>query len=117
VQWLQALAYLMIGGVPFVLVGITIGYWVSSRAAVPLATACNLVLAYAGGLWMPPAYLPHAIAIVSPYLPTRAFGDLMWSITGNASAAHGLTVLFWYAAMFAGIASFGYRRDERVRYA
>src|SRR6202042_3938065 len=68
-QWLRVLLYALGGGVPFVLIGITIGYWVSARAAVPLATACNLVLAYAGGLWIPPPYLPHALQIVSPYLP------------------------------------------------
>jgi ABC-2 type transport system permease protein len=116
-QWLTALAYVLIAGVPFVLIGITIGYWVSARAAVPLATACNLVLAYAGGLWMPPQYLPHALQSISPYLPTRAFGDLLWSITGDGDAAHALAVLAAYAAIFAGVASLGYRRDERVRYA
>jgi ABC-2 type transport system permease protein len=116
-QWLQAFAYVLAGGVPFVLMGITIGYWVSARTAVPLATACNLLLAYAGGLWIPPQYLPHALQVVSPYLPTRAFGDLLWSITGSGNASHAVVVLASYAAFFAGIASLGYRRDERVRYA
>jgi ABC-2 type transport system permease protein len=116
-QWLQAFAYVLIGGVPFVLIGITIGYWVSARAAVPLATACNLLLAYAGGLWIPPQYLPHAIQVVSAYLPTRAFGDLLWSVAGGGNASHAVVTLASYAAIFAGIASLGYRRDERVRYA
>jgi ABC-2 type transport system permease protein len=116
-QWLQALVYIFAGGIPFVLFGIAIGYRVSARAAVPLATACNLVLAYAGGLWMPPQFLPHALRVVSPYLPTRAFGDLLWSITGQAGAAHAALVLLLYAAVFAAVATLGYRRDERVRYA
>jgi len=116
-QWLQSFAYALIGGVPFVLIGIAVGYGVSARAAVPVATACNLVLAYAGGLWIPPRELPAALQMVSPYLPTRAFGDLMWSIDGGASAAHGLVVLLAYTAAFAAVAALGYRRDERVRYA
>jgi ABC-2 type transport system permease protein len=116
-QWLQAFAYALIGGVPFVLIGIAVGYWVSARAAVPLATACNLVLAYAGGLWIPPRYLPAVLQLISPYLPTRAFGDLLWSITGDASAARAVVVLLCYVLVFAGIAAFGYRRDEKVRYA
>ena len=116
-QWLQAFAYVLIGGVPFVMIGITLGYWVSARTAVPLATACNLLLAYAGGLWIPPQYLPHALQIISPYLPTRAFGDLVWSIVGTGNGAHAVVVLVFYAAAFAGIAALGYRRDERVRYA
>jgi ABC-2 type transport system permease protein len=116
-QWLTAFAYVLAGGVPFVLMGISIGYWVSARAAVPLATACNLILAYAGGLWIPPQYLPHALQAVSPYLPTRAFGDLLWSIAGGGNASRGFVVLIVYSVVFAGVASLGYRRDERVRYA
>jgi lipid-A-disaccharide synthase-like uncharacterized protein len=54
---------------------------------------------------------------VSPYLPTRAFGDLLWSIAGDGNPAHAIVVLFWYFAIFAGVATLGYRRDERVRYA
>jgi len=116
-QWALAFAYVLAGGVPFVLIGITIGYWASARAAVPIATALNLILAYAGGLWIPPQYLQHPIQVVSPYLPTRAFGDLLWSIPGGGNAPHALVLLFWYATIFAGVASLGYRRDERVRYA
>ena len=77
VQWVRVLAYAIAGGVPFVLIGITIGYWASARASVPTATAVNLLLAYAGGLWMPPQYLPSFVATISPYLPTRQFGDLL----------------------------------------
>ena len=48
-QWLRVAVYAFLGGVPFVLIGISIGYWTSARAAVPIATAANLLLAYAGG--------------------------------------------------------------------
>jgi ABC-2 type transport system permease protein len=117
VQWVQTFVCALLGGVPFVLFGVTIGYWTSAKAAVPTATACNLILAFAGGLWMPPELLPRAIQAVSPYLPTRAFGELMWSIAGNGDAARAVPALLLYAGIFAALASIGYRRDERVRYA
>jgi ABC-2 type transport system permease protein len=116
-QWLRLAVYVLAGGVPFVLIGITIGYWVSARAAVPVATALNLLLAYAGGLWMPPEFLPRIVQHVSPYLPTRQFADLLWSVSNGTNAAHSLTGLAMYAAIFAAIAAAGYRRDERKRYA
>lgn len=116
-QWLRVLLYSLAGGVPFVLIGISIGYWSSARAAVPLATACNLLLAYAGGLWMPPSELPGFIQRISPYLPTRMFADLLWSVTGDARVLPALAGLAVYTAIFALIASAGYRRDERKRYA
>jgi ABC-2 type transport system permease protein len=116
-QWLRLLLYGIAGGVPFVLIGISIGYWTSARAAVPIATACNLLLAYGGGLWMPPQYLPDFVQRISPYLPTRQFADLLWSVTGGGGAMRALAGLTCYTLIFGFIAAVGYRRDERKRYA
>lgn len=117
VQWLRVLLYCIAGGVPFVTIGIAIGYWVSARAAVPLATAANLLLAYAGGLWIPPKYLPGFVQTISPYLPTREFADLLWSVTGGGPALGAFAGLAIYTAAFALLATLAYRRDERTRYA
>ena len=117
-QWLRVAVYVLAGGVPFVLIGVTIGYWVSPRAAVPVATALNLLLAYAGGLWVPPQFLPEFVQHVSWYLPTRQFAELLWSASsGSNDAASALSGLVIYTAIFAAIAAVGYRRDERKRYA
>ncbi|HEY2474015.1 MAG TPA: ABC transporter permease [Candidatus Cybelea sp.] len=116
-QWATALLYAIAGGVPFVLIGISIGYWTSARAAVPVATAANLLLAYAGGLWMPPQYLPEFVQRISPYLPTRMFADLLWSVTGTGGAPRALAGLACYTLIFGVVAAIGYRRDERKRYA
>ncbi|MBV9233599.1 MAG: ABC transporter permease [Candidatus Eremiobacteraeota bacterium] len=115
-QWTLVAVYTLCGGVPFVLMGITLGYWTSPRAAVPLATASNLLLAYGGGLWMPPDDLPDFVAKISPYLPTRQFGDLLWSVTGYAHAGPAIAGLAVYTAIFALAATLGYRRDEQRRY-
>lgn len=117
VQWLQVLVYALAAGVPFVLFGIAIGYWFPARASVAVATAVNLLLAYAGGLWMPPSDLPSIVARISPFLPTRQFGELLWSVTGNALPASAIAGLALYAVAFAALASIGYRRDEQTRYA
>jgi len=116
-QWLCASIYTLLGGVPFVLIGITIGYWTSPRAAVPIATATNLLLAYGGGLWMPPQELPRFVAAISPYLPTRQLAELLWSVTTGASVSGAVVGLGAYALLFAVAAAIGYRRDERTRYA
>ena len=116
-QWLRTAIYAFLGGVPFVLIGITIGYWTSARAAVPIATACNLLLAYGGGLWIPPEDLPRVVAQISPYLPTRQFADLLWSAATGSGAGPALLGLAAYTLLFAAAAAAGYRRDERTRYA
>lgn len=116
-QWLRVGFSMLCAGVPFVLAGITIGYWVSAKAAVPIATASNLLLAYAGGLWMPPRYLPHFVQQISPYLPTRMFGDLLWSAIGGDLPVRAVAGLAIYTIVFAILAVVGYRRDEGKRYA
>ncbi len=116
-QWLQASLYALAGSVPFVLFGLTIGYWAPARGAVPIATACNLLLAYAGGLWMPPETLPAVVAKISPLLPTRQFADLLWSVPGGGFPVHAIAGLAIYTLAFATLATAGYRRDERTRYA
>lgn len=116
-QWATVFVYALAGGVPFVLIGISIGYWISARAAVPIATAANLLLAYAGGLWMPPGELPTLVQSISPYLPTRQFADLLWSVRGAGSPLLAIAGLATYTAVFAVAAALGYRRDERTRYA
>jgi ABC-2 type transport system permease protein len=115
--WSMAAMYCAIGGVPFVLIGISIGYWCAVRAAVPIATACNLLLAYAGGLWMPPSELPAVVQRISPALPTRQFGELLWSVVAHGNAAPALIGLGVYTIVFGTLASIGYRRDEQRRYA
>jgi ABC-2 type transport system permease protein len=116
-QWLQLGGYALLGGIPFVLFGIAIGYWASARAALPIANICYLLLSCAGGLWMPPQMLPGFAAAISPYLPTRQFGELLWSIALPGHPMKALLDLALYAAFFALLASAGYRRDERTRYA
>jgi ABC-2 type transport system permease protein len=108
---------LIAGAIPFALLGITLGYWVERRAAIPVANIIYLPLSLAGGLWMPPAFLPKFIAAVSPFLPTRHYGEVVWA------AANGTPVpwiswawLLGYAAVFAVTAVLGYRRDESRRY-
>jgi len=116
-QWMRLGLYAVAGAIPFVLFGIAIGYWVSARAALPIANIFYLLLSFAGGLWMPPRFLPGIAATISPYLPTRQFGELLWSIVGAGDATRALPALAVYSIVFAILAAIGYRRDERTRYA
>jgi ABC-2 type transport system permease protein len=116
-QWLELAIYCAIGAIPFVLIGIAIAYWVPPRAALPVTNIVYLLCSFAGGLWIPPQELPHAVAVISPYLVTRQYGNLLWSIANGANLLQALLVLAIYAVAFSAIAAIGYRRDERVRYA
>ncbi len=116
-QLARLAATLLVGSVPFVAFGLAIAYWTSPKAALPVANLLYIVFAYAGGFWSGPTDLPHWIRGVSPFTPTRQWGDLLWS----AAAGGGLEATHWlalagYALAFGLLAAWGYRRDEGQLY-
>jgi ABC-2 type transport system permease protein len=116
-RWLPWILALLTGGVVVAVGGIAMGYWVSPRAATPLATLAWLLLAYLGGLWATPGELPSWAAEVSPYLPTRLWGELTWAgVQGQATSLGAWLGLVAYAVGFAVLAWWGYRRDEGASY-
>jgi ABC-2 type transport system permease protein len=117
VAWLTFAVTLLMGSIPMTLLGIAIGYWASPKAALPVANICYLVLAFAGGLWMPPAFLPGIVATFSPYLPVRQYADLTWSIVlGQPWQITSCLGLLAYTLIFGILAVWGYRRDEGQQY-
>jgi len=116
-DWVALTAMLVAGVVPFALLGIALGYWAPARAALPIANLLYLGLAYAGGLWMRPDELPHAVRALSPFLPSRALGDaLAASVGGQPLPVRSLLELAAFGCAFAVFAAWGYRRDEGRRY-
>lgn len=98
---------LLIGVIPFGLLGISIGYAVKGNAAVPLANMVHLPLSFAGGLWLPPNALPKVIQNISEYLPTRAFAEILWAIAfkkeivlKNVYYLSGYFIVFLIATFF-----------------
>jgi ABC-2 type transport system permease protein len=117
VRWAELVLALVVGALPFVLLGIALGYWASPRGALPLANILYLVLAFAGGLWTTPARLPSTVGSVSRLVPTRQFGEVLWGAARGRlwQPREWLLLLAWGAA-FALLAAWGYARDEGRRY-
>lgn len=117
VRWLELGSVLLLGSVPFALLGIALGYWATPRGALPIANLLYLGLSFAGGLWTGGRDLSRPVAAVSPYVPTREWADLLWASVGAGRwhAAPALS-LAAYTLAFGALALWGYRRDEGERY-
>ncbi len=115
--WLRLALALLAGSVPFVVLGLAIAYWTSPKSALPVANILYMLLAYAGGLWTGPGDLPHTVRAISPYTPTRQWGDVLWPAVAGAPwrASHWL-LLGAYAAAFGALAAWGFARDELRRF-
>jgi ABC-2 type transport system permease protein len=117
VRWVELAVMLLVGTAPFALLGIALGYWAPQRGALPIANLLYLGLSYAGGLWIRPRDLPDAVAGLSPYLPTGSFSDALSATVGGHPFEPGdCARLAAFAVLFAGLAAWGYRRDEGRRF-
>jgi ABC-2 type transport system permease protein len=116
-RWPALAAALLLGSLPFALLGIALGYWASPRGALPVANILYLLLAFAGGLWTTPAQLPAAVERVSPLVPTRPFGNVLWdAAAGRPWRLQDWALLLVWSAAFGLLANWGFRRDEGRRY-
>jgi ABC-2 type transport system permease protein len=110
---------LLAGCIPFALLGIAFGYWLSPRAALPVANLLYLPLAIGGFLWTRPTEaVPHGVDISSQLLPTRNWMEVLDAVaTGDHAVPllHVAALATWGLVFFA-LAWWGYRRDEGERF-
>ncbi|MDT0164567.1 ABC transporter permease [Actinotalea sp. AC32] len=112
-----ALVTLMVAGVPFLLLGLSIGYALSAKAATAIAQVVVFPLAFAGGLFMPPEAFPGWLDTLSTWLPSRAARDVVLPVaTGGDVGVQAVAVLVAWTVVFAVLVTVVYRRDEGRRF-
>jgi ABC-2 type transport system permease protein len=111
-------AALLLGSVPFALLGISLGYWLPPRAALPVANLAFLPLVIGGAIWTRPTDIPRSADVASQLLPTRSWIEVLDSIaTGDSPLPlHHVAALAGWAAVFFAFAWLGFRRDEGERF-
>lgn len=116
-RWASFGLALLGGAIPFTMMGISIGYLAPAKAAMPIANLLHFPLTYAGRLWMRPRELPEIIQTISPYVPTRHFGEIVWaSVLGLETPAESWVWLAGYTLAFGAIAVWARARDEGERF-
>jgi ABC-2 type transport system permease protein len=111
------LAALLAAGVPLFALGVSIGYSLSTKAALAVAQSLLLPLAFAGGLFLPPETFPGWLNSISRWLPTRAGRDLVvTATTGVSLPGTTLLVLGGWSVLTGLLAVRAYRRDEGIRF-
>jgi ABC-2 type transport system permease protein len=116
-EWPAFLAALLLGAVPFGLMGITLGFAASPKAALPIANLGFLGLSFLGGLFVPLEGLPGFVRDLAPWLPSRHYLNLVYASVGAGDdlVTPALYLVGW-TVLFLVLAVLVYRRDEGVRY-
>ena len=81
-RWAAGGVALVIGVVPFALLGVAIGYGVRTQLAQQLSMLLNLGLALIGGLWIPASNFPRVLRVASEWTPTSAFASIARGTAG-----------------------------------
>jgi ABC-2 type transport system permease protein len=118
-DWLSLVGLLVAGMIPFVALGLAIGYLAGPNSAAAVANLVFLPLSFASGILMPIEFLPGIIQRVAPYLPAYHVAELGWGVLGAGDGKGAGQHLLWlagYTSVFLALALVAYRRDEGKNY-
>ncbi|MDQ6885520.1 MAG: ABC transporter permease [Candidatus Dormibacteraeota bacterium] len=116
--WIALLGWLVLGCLPMLGLGLSIGYGASPNSAPALASLIYLPVAFASGLFIPLKQLPDFIRSVAKYLPLYHEGQLGW-ITVGAGDESRLAAVAWvlgWSVVLLALAARAYRRDAQRKF-
>lgn len=106
---LRLAGVLLLGALPFALLGLAVGFVCSSNTAAAVLNAILIPMSVASGLWMPLEIMPAFVQHLAPFLPTYHLARLaLAQLTGTAAAVHVLALLLT-TALGAALAALAYR--------
>lgn len=111
--WLVILAAMAIGVVPFIGLGLLIGFSFDVNSAQGAMTVTSIGLAVLGGLWAPISTFPDGLATIARMLPSYRFADLGWSARANGLPDPvDLAWVAGWAVLAFGLVAWRYRSAE-----
>jgi ABC-2 type transport system permease protein len=116
VEYARMIGLTIAGAIPFASMGLVLALLVPANSAPGITNMLYLPMSFCGGLWMPFKFMPHALQLIAPLLPTYHLAQLMLSIFGYPSA--GSTSSHWFGLLgftlvMLGIAAIAFRRREQ----
>lgn len=110
--WARLATVLVIGALPFALIGLAVGFLASTNATTAILMALYIPSSVASGLWMPLEVLPETMQRLAPALPTYHLARLgLAQVDAEGGASH-LAALVAMTVVAAGLASLAYRRSR-----
>ncbi|MEU3271478.1 ABC transporter permease [Saccharomonospora sp. NPDC006951] len=101
---------LLIGAIPFALLGLAVGFQASTNACVAILNAILFPAAILSGLWMPLEILPDFFGDIARFLPTYHLAQLALAQLTSAPVIGHLLALLTATAVIAPLAALSYRR-------
>lgn len=106
-EWCVLFVLAVVGVLPFCAIGLLVGASVRASAAPAVLNLIYLPMSFLSGLWVPLAFLPHALATLAPLWPSWHLAQIALAALGmgdTAGTAGHLLVLAGVAVGFAAAA-------------
>jgi ABC-2 type transport system permease protein len=108
---------LAISALPFMLIGICIGYSMPSKAAIAVVQVVMFALAFAGGLFLPPILFADWLDTISKFTPSRQAREfVIWAVQGGELEWWVWVGILVWTVLGLATALLLFRRDEGRRY-
>lgn len=117
-KWFTLSWHLLLGMLPFLLMGFAFGYLASPNAAVAVVNLIFLPMSFASGIFVPMQQLPDFIQKLGPYLPMYPLGRLAWNAIGlryDDLWKSPVELAVW-GAIFLALTLFALRREDNRRF-
>jgi len=106
-----------VSSLPFMLIGIAIGYSFPMKGAIAVVQVLFLGLAFGGGLFLPPEVFPGWLNAISEFLPSRQARDFVIGVVqgGTIEPLTVIGLVVWTVLLLA-LSLLLFRRDEGRRF-
>ena len=112
--WVQLIAGLAVGVIPFAAFGLLIGYSLDPGSAQGAVTVTYLATSILGGLWAPVSTFPDGLATIARIMPTYHLANLGWTaLDGRTPDPVDLLVLVGYGAAAFALVAWRFRTSEQ----
>lgn len=81
-NWISLLLAHLLASLPFILIGLCIGFLCNANAAVAISNIVFLALAALGGLWIPITVFPAAMQNFALFLPSYHLSEIALAMSG-----------------------------------
>ncbi|HET7414553.1 MAG TPA: ABC transporter permease [Arthrobacter sp.] len=112
-----SMAVFLLCGLPFLTLGLTVGYLCTSKVAIAVTQVLFFPMAFAGGMMLPPMMFPGWLNTLSLMLPSRAARDLSVEVlTTTGLHASTIPVIIAWTLILGALAVWANRRDQGRRF-
>ncbi len=112
-----AIVLVIVTALPSMLIGAIIGTAFGPKAAIAITQVAMFLLAFGGGLFLPPQLFPSWLDALSSALPIRHAREIVvGAATGTGAPWWAIVGIIAWTLALAAVAVWLYRRDEGRRY-